>query len=108
MAEGIIEMAVMVPAILSATIPSPFQARDRAHDPRSRNTARIGELVGGGLVLVLGVAESWEERNWRPLLVVIVVAGAWIWMSEWMLRNPMEGGSGAVASSSSPPLGKLV
>jgi hypothetical protein len=101
-ASWIIEIGVLVPAILSASLPSPFTMRTFAHDKESVRTLRIGEIVGGGMVLALGVAESWDKHSWGPLLVVVAVSTTWFFFIEWAIRNPINGGTNMSGESNAP------
>jgi hypothetical protein len=92
-ASWIIEIGVLVPAILSASLPSPFTMRTFAHDKESVRTLRIGEIVGGGMVLALGVAESYDKHSIGPLVVVVLVSATWFMFIEWAIRNPINGGT---------------
>lgn len=63
--------------------------RTFANDPASLQTLRIGEWVGGAMVLALGIAESIDHHSVGPLLLVLVFGGAWYAYIEWALRNPL-------------------
>lgn len=89
----ILEIGVLVPAVLSAALPSPFTMRTFAHDPASVQTLRIGEVVGGLMVFGLGVAESLQHGSWFPLIVATVVGAVWFAYIEWALRSPIQGGT---------------
>lgn len=84
-----VEIGVLVPAVLSAALPSPFTMRTFADDPESVSTLRIGEWVGGAMVLALGIAESIDHHSFGPLLLVIAFGAAWFAYIEWALRNPI-------------------
>lgn len=96
MAEGsnvskLVEVGVLVPAILFATLPSLFELRQIAHDEATRSDLRIGEFVCGGMVLALGIAMSVDEHSIYPLVVVVVVAGLWFAIIEWAVRKTRNG-----------------
>lgn len=97
-----VEVGVLVPAILSAALPSPFTMRTFAHDPESVTTLRIGEYVGGSMVVLLGIAESMQHKSWMPLVLVLVVGGAWFGYIEWALRNPIQGGKDMAGPANAP------
>lgn len=85
----VIEIGVLVPAILSAALPSPFTMRTFADNPESVRTLRIGEVVGGIMVVALGIAESIDHQSIWPLVVVFIFGAAWYGYIEWALRNPI-------------------
>ena len=85
----VIEIGVLVPAILSAALPSPFTMRTFANNPESVKTLRIGEVVGGVMVVALGIAESIDHHSVWSMIVVLIFSAAWYGYIEWALRNPM-------------------
>lgn len=108
-ASYFIEIGVLVPAILSASLPSPFTMRTFANNPESVKTLRIGEVVGGSMVVLLGVAESIQHGSIMPMVLVVVIGVAWFSFIEWAIRNPVsdvhsmaDGNKAAAAPSTSP------
>jgi len=85
----LVEVAVMVPAILSATMPSPFDVDPAAR--RDAHTARVGEVLGGGMVLALGIAMSVDDRSILPIVLVVLVGSVWVGLTEWALMAPPVG-----------------
>lgn len=101
-AARLVEVGVLIPAILSAALPSLFTMRQFAHNDASRSDLRLGEIVGGSMVLILGISMSISQKSPVPIIVVVIIGGAWFAIIEWAIRHPRNGTeitSGQIPSS---------
>ncbi len=101
-AASLVEVGVLIPAILSAALPSLFTMRQFAHNDAAKADLRLGEVVGGSMVLILGIAMSVHQHSPVPLVVIVIIGGAWFAIIEWAIRNPR---NGTEITSGQPPVG---
>jgi hypothetical protein len=104
----VIEIGVLVPAILSAALPSPFTMRTFADNPESVKTLRIGEVVGGVMVVALGIAESIDHHSFWPMVVILIFGAAWYGYIEWALRNPMSSAHNMASGAPAAPASNIL
>ena len=105
----LLEVAALGPAIFAAVNPSFFTVRQFSASQESAHDIRIGEVIGGGLVLLLGFGASLSietsngGKDWWPFIISLLETGLMVTMYEYALRSPRKGKTDIVTQQPVPP-----
>jgi hypothetical protein len=77
-----------VPNFLAGMLPSLMTIRRFGADEMDRSALRQGEILGGGLALVVGLGASLVAQDPAPAIATVVILGVMLVMYEHAIRNP--------------------
>ena len=78
-----------VPNFLAGLLPSLFTIQTFSDDPEKVKALRQGELIGGGMSLLVGAGASLVSKSVVPFVACAATLGVFLYQYEQAIRNPI-------------------